>query len=337
MQRPLSMLAQYLAIFLILLSPLFLCSQDLHFTNYTASPQNLNPALTGNFSGTFKIGGIYRDQFSRFFSNGYQSQGGFIEYNLPLKVGGQNWLAAGAFLDNDVSGDLAFGSARMGMNLAYHLQLNKKNTFTLGLQGAFINRKTDNQGFRTEETLLASSGIENVASLLDNYNARQFDFSAGILYSTQINRTTSSKFGLSIYHLTGSSISSGSNAQDYIPLRINAHGEMSFGLANNFTLTPRIYFTSSEEAKELAAQLLLGIPFAKNNLELGIGHRFQDAIQFILGFDLRGWVIQGSFDLTVSSASAYNDNIGGFEIGAYKIITTYPKTKIKNLLICPRL
>ena len=39
-------------------------AQDIHWTMYDMSPLTLNPANTGAYEGTFRIGGIYRDQYN---------------------------------------------------------------------------------------------------------------------------------------------------------------------------------------------------------------------------------------------------------------------------------
>jgi len=102
------MMVRHLGLFIILsLLMIFdLQAQDLHYTNYNSSQQNLNPALTGNFRGTMKFGGIYRDQFSQFFDAGYRSFGGFLQHNLGLRIREGDWLAVGVYLDADQSGDL---------------------------------------------------------------------------------------------------------------------------------------------------------------------------------------------------------------------------------------
>ena len=37
-------------------------AQDVHFTQYEMTPGHVNPANTGGFYGSYRIGGIYRDQ-----------------------------------------------------------------------------------------------------------------------------------------------------------------------------------------------------------------------------------------------------------------------------------
>ena len=39
-----------------------LLAQDIHYSQYYASPLTLNPALTGKFNGYYRATAIYRDQ-----------------------------------------------------------------------------------------------------------------------------------------------------------------------------------------------------------------------------------------------------------------------------------
>lgn len=317
----------------------FLCSvnaQDLHFTNYNSSPQTLNPALTGDFRGTMKFGGIYRDQFSQFFENGFRSFGGFLQHNFSFETREGDWVSAGGFLDADQSGDLSFGSTRAGLNLSYNLQGGENHVFTLGVQGVFINRKLDDGNAITGNFIENGSHGEDISTLTQNYQRSQFDLGIGIRHKMYFSDNIVSNLGVSLYHLMASDESASNQSLDYIPLRLNIHGELLFRTGNSGGIKPRFFYTKSEQASELVFQVLNGFKLANQNLELGIGYRVNDALQFLLGVPFRGWNINAAFDLTTSSAKAYNNSFGAFELGLFKVITIHPKTKVKVVQVCPR-
>jgi len=328
-------------LFLIcLLSILFInasSAQDLHFTNYNSSPQNLNPALTGDFRGTMKFGGIYRDQFSQFFENGFRSFGGFLQHNFSFETREGDCVSAGGFLDADQSGDLSFGSTRAGLNLSYNLAGGENHVFTLGLQGVFINRKLDSGNATTGNFLETGNHGEDITGLIQGYQRSQFDFGVGIRHKMYFSDKVISNLGVSVYHLMASNESPTNPSLDYIPLRLNVHGEVLIKTGKSTGLKPRFYYTKSEQASELAFQVLNGFSLAKQNIEVGVGYRVNDAIQFLLGIPFRGWNINAAFDMTTSSARAYNNSFGAFELGLFKVITIHPKTKVKVVQVCPRL
>ena len=57
----------------ICISIQLLNAQDLHVTNYNFAKPYFNPAEVGSFSGTIRLGGIYREQFSNFIHKPYQT------------------------------------------------------------------------------------------------------------------------------------------------------------------------------------------------------------------------------------------------------------------------
>ncbi len=311
--------------------------QDLHFTNYDGSPQNLNPALTGDFRGTMKVGGIYRDQFSQFFNKGYKSQGLFLEYNLNFKLFKNDWFSVGTYLDNDLSGDFSFGSTRTGLNASYHIPIGDSQIFSLGFQGVSINRNLTSANYETPNSIRGQGHGEDIQRLFQNYDKSAFDYGLGLTYSLIYNKKVSSTFGASLYHLKLSRQSLANGNLDYIPLRLNIHGEFVFLTGKSTGLRPRFFYTNSEQASEFVIQVINGFKVGKHDLEFGLGHRFNDALQFLIGFDFRGWKVNGAFDMTTSSASAYNDSFGAYEIGVYKIINILPKADMKVIQICPRL
>ena len=52
----------YAALFVLLFS-INAFAQDIHFSQYYASPLTLNPALTANINGVFRVAANYRNQW----------------------------------------------------------------------------------------------------------------------------------------------------------------------------------------------------------------------------------------------------------------------------------
>jgi len=53
----------YLLLFSLLL-PLCIAAQDIHFSQFYASPLTLNPTLSGFSQGDYRVSGIYRNQWA---------------------------------------------------------------------------------------------------------------------------------------------------------------------------------------------------------------------------------------------------------------------------------
>ena len=81
-------------------------AQDIHFTHYTMSPLDVNPANTGQFSGTFRIGGIYRDQWFSFLNGAYRTPAIYIDAPIMKGFGKKtkDWIGLGVRVLNDQAG-----------------------------------------------------------------------------------------------------------------------------------------------------------------------------------------------------------------------------------------
>ena len=80
-------------------------AQDIHFSQFGLSPLTLNPALTGAYEGTFRIGGIYRNQWSGIVkSGGYTTPSIYLDAPIVRGFGKNDWLGAGLVVLQDKSG-----------------------------------------------------------------------------------------------------------------------------------------------------------------------------------------------------------------------------------------
>ena len=305
-------------------------AQDLHFSNYAASPHNLSPAKVGDFYGSYKVGAIIRDQFSSFFNSGYRTQGVFAEMNLPYAFKPHHWTSVGVFFDNDSAGDLGLGSNRVGFNVSYHLALDDdyRQVLSAGFQYSNISRQFDPSG--------AQGDLDDV--VLMRYMTSFSDINFGLSYKSRLNKKTIFEIGTGLYHMKVSTKDLATRgSEDLIPLRINAYTALSVRTSKTISITPRILYSNAREANNLAAQFIGTFWLKESEIDFGLGYRFGDAIQFLVGYHIKNWTITGAFDMTVSSASAYNDRTGAFELGAYTILSKHPKAKVELVEICPRL
>ena len=132
--------------FFILLMGLFgsLQAQDIHWSLYQMSPLTLNPALTGAFNGTARVGGIYRDQSRVGLENGFTTPSFYVDAPI-LNVGKKDWVGVGGMIYNDEAGSVGLGTVGAYLSASYHKALNKKGTslISFGLQGGMMQRRID--------------------------------------------------------------------------------------------------------------------------------------------------------------------------------------------------
>ena len=94
-----------------------LSSQEVHFSMYNTSPLLVNPANTGNFDGSWRLTGNYRNQWSALstpfstFSAGFDK--GFFLLNQDF--------AAGVYALYDETGSLGISYTKIYASLNYTL------------------------------------------------------------------------------------------------------------------------------------------------------------------------------------------------------------------------
>ncbi|MCB0663678.1 MAG: PorP/SprF family type IX secretion system membrane protein, partial [Saprospiraceae bacterium] len=163
-------------------------AQDLHFTLWDMNPLNINPAFAGSFSGTFRVTGIYRDQWRSAVSNSnlgnpYTTPSFGIDAPIIQGFRKNDWVGVGVGMFSDKAGSLEMGYSGFSGGAAYHLGLNKASTsvLTLGIQYQSISR---NVNFRN-----AQWGDNNLAEYTTNDMLQQSfsDWSGGLLLKTQLS------------------------------------------------------------------------------------------------------------------------------------------------------
>ena len=72
-------------------------------------------------------------------------------------------------------------------------------------------------------------------------------------------------------------------------------------------------------------------------LNFGLGYRFGDSAQGLVGIDYGDIKAQLGYDITLSQLRKANDRAGGFEVAVYYIAKVYKKPEVKPAILCPRL
>ena len=129
---------------------LFICgslaAQDIHNSLFDMAPLSLNPALTGAFEGSVRLGGIYRAQdFGITNVRGYYSPSFYVDAPVIQGLRKQDWIGVGMMAYNDNAGSLRLKTNISGLSGSYHFAMdkNRKNVLTLGVQWGSTTRKYD--------------------------------------------------------------------------------------------------------------------------------------------------------------------------------------------------
>ena len=317
-------------------------AQDAHYTQFYSAPMLLNPSLTGAYEGTFRVGGIYRDQWAAVAPDQFITPTVYIDAPAFRGFGKRDWVGIGASFLFDQAGALGLTTTNIMGSVAYHAPLGASNNTTLsvGFQAGYVGRSLNPENAITADGIINGTPSIDPANFMENTNF--FDMNAGIGVNHVVNQNLNFNAGFSVFHLTSpdNSLLDESVSEDpTLDQRYTAHAKANIGLTNTWMISPAFLFQSQAGATETDLQVLGGYHLNTEKditLRFGPGYRFGDAMQAIVGLDYKGLRVGAAYDINTSDLSAASNNRGGFEIGASYIFRIYNPPVVKTVIFCPR-
>ncbi|MDQ3140989.1 MAG: PorP/SprF family type IX secretion system membrane protein [Bacteroidota bacterium] len=343
--------------FLVLIfafSGLYVSGQDLHFTNYSFAPLYLNPSYTGNYSGSFRLGLVYREQYSSFIQKPYRSPMLFMDSPIIKGLRKNHWVGAGMGVYFDRAGDLGLQNLGLLGSASYNIGWGKPNrqVLSVGLEIGQVQRQVASPDkAKFDDQLSGVVGQSQDLMLIQDYKDGYPDYNVGISYSLQTSTYSALEIGASSFHITNPKIKfKNGQYENPVPRRINLHASYGIDLNDEISLIPRTVISTMEKNTNIQLQVLMDFRFfntsqeksktktPKNikNIQFGLGYRFGDALELLIGANYKNWLVGLSYDYTVSDAADFNNNYGGFEIGIQRTFVIYKKPKVNPKVFCPR-
>lgn len=343
-------------LFALLLGSLFvseLRAQDPRFSQYYASPWNLNPAMTGVFNGRWRVTANYRDQWGSFLSPvpfRTYAVAGDCRFNV-----GQNddYAAFGIGAMHDEAGTARFKQDKVQLGGAFIKQLSggrrqADHFLSAGAQVGFGQNSIDwgrlwfsRQFDPTSETpdFGAPSGEPNANAATNLY----LDFNAGLLWYAVFENEGFFYLGGAMHHLNRPRISLIEDQEETLYMRWTGHVGGQFPLNETLSILPSALVMQQGPAFETD----LGINFRYSNNDVNelalrgglwgrVGNKldkgFQmDALTVVGMLELNRWMLGLSYDITVSSLTQANNSRGAFEVS----LTYFHPGERRARVVCP--
>lgn len=342
--------------------------QDIHFTNFRMAPLSVNPALTGAFEGTYRISGIYRDQWAP-VDNSRPFKTPFIsgEFNM---LGGvlldNDWVSGGISFQRDVAGSLNVKNQMTALNVGYHIGMDKdySRVFSIGATYGSMSRGIDLMGITPDVIENTQPGVTpNPTQLFGSGGSgagetqRSISFttlSVGLSYKMQLESGGLIRVGLNAGHINSpdaSILNGGSGStidttggvpttriQDTFGPKMIFHGEGSFLMNDKVRINPALLFQTQNGFNELAVQSTADYMLNPEQQMIaigGLGYRFGDALEVMGGIQIKDLKVMLSYDVTTSSLTQAGG--GAFELAVGYIGRIYQTPKVKPVIFCPRL
>jgi len=347
-------------------------AQDFHFTDFRMAPSLINPGLTGSFKGTYRLNGIYRDQWRSFGSNKpfqtFLLSGDInVKSNLLLD---NDWISGGLSILSDQAGVGGLKTTITGLQIGYHLGFDKdyKNVVSIGVN--YGSASISATGFTRAEELgqtqpdFSQSGGSYIPPTLNNPNGgpKGNDLSVGVTFKTEAESGTIFRTGISLNHINRRDAtivrtqvdSTGGGPGGPIPPNPNRgrkedpvlsnfvlFGEASTLLSPRVRVNPALLFMTAGGNTQMqlqsTADYLLNVK-QQFSVTGGLGIRAIpfDAAYLMGGVRIKDLSVRLSYDITLSSL---RDLRGGnaFELSVGYIGRIYRDAKSDKVIFCPRL
>jgi len=304
-------------------------AQDIHFSQFYASPMSLNPAETGFFDGNWRFTNNYRTQWSAIGIPYKTISAGF---DKPFKLKKDSKIGLGVFFVNDNSGASNLTVNKLFLSGNYIFTVDDTHTFGLAVQLGYIVKSFTLNGLTVPSQFNTISGFydpnlpNNVNTWDENINYA--DFNAGVNYSGKFGKYTPYG-GIGIFHITNPT-ESFLRAEDKLPMRIVFNAGAIIPIKENIYLKPNLLTMYHKRAGDWVLGTLGYYLLPEQNMIdkafAGVHTRYSfnnfDSMIFTGGVGLYGFDVGISYDVNISSLKVATNSRGAFEISIiYKNIT----------------
>jgi len=331
---------------IFILTALFQCwqinAQDIHFSQFFASPQNLNPSLTGSFDGQYRMVINNRNQWQS-FTNGYRTFSASSDCRIrPLIVPPAWSFGAGLLVNSDKAGDGNMGLTQLGISLATHHDITGTGKYIIsaGICPSFLQYSID---FSKLTFNSQYNGINYDSNILSNENFAGnsitfFDLSSGINLAALLSAKISLTMGFAANHMLKPQISFNNDPSVRLNPKYQYHALAMLSFRDDLIIYPSILFATQGKQKEFnwGGMVRIGL---KNlyfqSLYFGSWNRWNDAIILKTGTDYQNINIGISYDINISKLTKASNGRGGFEFSMAYIFNMKKEQKPLMYKHCP--
>lgn len=328
--------SRFILAVLVILTVQTLSAQDIHFTQFYATPIYLNPAFAGAEQCS-KFTLAARNQWSNIYK-GYNSY--LVSYDgaSPQLNSGFGFIVA-----SDHAGSGGLKTTVFNLNYAYNLQITRRTAIRFGMQagGQQISLSYDNLLFGDQ--IVRGGNVSTVET--QPLNKTFLDLGSGILLNNE-----NYWLGISTSHINRPNQSLLGMDESKLPIKTSIHGGVKIKVNNPTKKNENEYIVPAVNilAQNKFRQISWGMYYVKSPLNIGLwyrgipftnykqkGYSSNDGIAIIVAFETGKFRFGYSYDITLSRLTAASG--GAHEITCtYKICKKRKKMKFTKLLSCPK-
>lgn len=326
---------------LLLFSVQNLFSQDIHFSQYYASPISLNPSYTGMYDSDWRAMANYRTQW-RAIAEPYNTVS--LGYDRQFYLYSQKF-SGGIYFVNDESGGINLNVNKLYLSMAYHKEVNY-HEFHVGVQLGWVFKSVDESKMTLPNQFDNTNGYFN--SSLASKESSSFeglnypDLNIGLGWSKKMQNMESFA-GLSLHHVLFPK-ETFTEYDNYLHMRIGLQGGLEYDMSDRVYIMPYASIQYHKRAKEFMLGSNIGYklplrPYKIKDIFTGIHFRNTidletDALVFVVGMHFENVYAGISYDINISNLHNATSNRGALEFAV--IYTGLNTNMIKQTIPCDR-
>ncbi|MBU0489855.1 MAG: PorP/SprF family type IX secretion system membrane protein [Bacteroidetes bacterium] len=298
-------------------------AQDVHFSQYYASPLNENPANAGFFDGKFRIGGNYRGQWQSVTVPFITSSAYFDMKATPEFVNKNEWIGIGVMAYNDQAGDGQLRNQKVLLDISYHKSLDgyDKTFLSMGFSGGMGQKsiKYEELYFGNQWDGLIFDRQMPTGESFPSFSLKYFDMNMGMMASFKPHSRVNYSVGYSMYHLNRPIDSF--YGRKY-PKRIKhiIHTKATISGSDRILIEPSAMFTWQANARELLIGANVVWRIKDNALYYGLWYRGSGDLSPIAGFVFSNIRVLFNYDINMSKLKSASNGRGGPEVSIVYIV-----------------
>ncbi len=323
-------------------------AQDIHFAQFYENAALRNPALTGIYTGDYKVGANYRSQWSA-LPTPYQTLLASAEARTRLSEATNDYFSYGLTVTYDKAGAISLNTLQIMPTINYnkHLRDDNNSYISVGFGAGYIQRSFLLSNVTTNNQY-GGNGYDPGLSSGENFNnvkLNQFDLGGGVSFNSSIGKARRANYyvGISAYHITRPKESFMQEDRTFSRLtgKYSAQAGLSVLMTPNFGLTTHFNYTNQHPYQEWIGGGLLSYHYrdmydAKRSLSLSAGafYRLNDAVIPTVKIDYRNLGVTASYEINTNKAAQGLGNTLEFSLFMRGF---FPRAdRATEQLMCPR-
>lgn len=329
-----------------------LLAQDKHFSQFHASPLQLNPALTGLMNGSYRVNLNYRNQWSKVIGNNFQTIAASGDMNIksPFKIFDKDLLGIGLSFFSDRVAGYDLNNTEVALNTAYHKSTGRNQFLSLGIKMGIFQRGINYENLRFEDQYIEGQGYTKTSlEVLPENNLSMMELALGLDYTWSGRKNQGLDIGLSLHHITSPDFSFFNLTPALVqpakqPLYsvFSFHVSGSIPLSETQSLLPRVWFMQQGPHTLFTMGSLIKTPLDQDNIKALHAGGFLRIVNGEKKLSLESFIPMIGFELgNVNIGLSYDANLrrlapGYFQQSIFELSLSILGSYDNDSFFCPK-